>query len=149
MRGYVLTENGPALMEVEAPKPRPGEIQARVHAAALNRVDIAMARGHVHGGAGGLGNVLGVEWAGEVTALGDGVTCYEIGQRVMGSGSGAFAEFTVADAGRELRREKNEFCHGPAPVWLSLAIIAWAGPITDAINGTAMEVDYVRMYERK
>ena len=100
MRGYVLTENGPALMEVEAPKPRPGEIQARVHAAALNRVDIAMARGHVHGGAGGLGNVLGVEWAGEVTALGDGVTGYEIGQRVMGSGSGAFAEFTVADAGR-------------------------------------------------
>lgn len=100
MRGYVLTETGPSLMEVEAPKPRPGEIQARVRAAALNRVDIAMARGHVHGGAGGLGNVLGVEWAGEVTALGDGVEGFEIGQRVMASGSGTFAEYTVADAGR-------------------------------------------------
>ncbi len=100
MKAYVLTQDGPAMQEAETPKPRPGEIQARVHAAALNRVDIAMARGHVHGGAGGLGNVLGVEWAGEVTALGDGVTGYEIGQRVMGSGSGAFAEFTVADAGR-------------------------------------------------
>jgi beta-glucanase (GH16 family) len=51
--------------------------------------------------------------------------------------------------GRELRREKNEFCHSPAPVWLSLAIIPWGGPITDAIDGTKMEVDYVRIYERR
>ena len=28
--------------------------------------------------------------------------------------------------GKELRREKNAFCHSPAPVWLSLAIIAGA-----------------------
>jgi beta-glucanase (GH16 family) len=51
--------------------------------------------------------------------------------------------------GKELRREKNGFCHSPSPVWLSLAIIAWAGKITDAIDGTAMEVDYVRVYQRK
>jgi hypothetical protein len=51
--------------------------------------------------------------------------------------------------GKELRREKNEFCYSPAPVWLSLAIIAWAGNITDAIHGTAMEVDYVRIFEAK
>ncbi|MFO1015660.1 MAG: zinc-binding dehydrogenase [Caulobacteraceae bacterium] len=100
MRGYVLTETGPELKETAEPKPRPGEIKARVRAAALNRVDIAMSRGHVHGGAGGLGNVLGVEWAGEIVDLGEGVTGYEVGQRVMGSGSGTFAEFTVADAGR-------------------------------------------------
>jgi len=51
--------------------------------------------------------------------------------------------------GKELRREKNTFCHSPAPVWLSLAIIKWGGAITDAIDGTAMEVDYVRVYKRK
>ncbi len=51
--------------------------------------------------------------------------------------------------GREIRREKNEFCHSPAPVWLSLAIIPWAGKVTDAIDGTFMEVDYVRIYRRK
>jgi beta-glucanase (GH16 family) len=51
--------------------------------------------------------------------------------------------------GKELRREKNKFCHQPAPVWLSLAIIGWGGKITDAINGTFMEVDYVRIYQRK
>lgn len=51
--------------------------------------------------------------------------------------------------GKEIRREKNEFCHSPTPIWLSLAIIRWAGPVTDAIDGTAMEVDYVRVYKRR
>ena len=51
--------------------------------------------------------------------------------------------------GKEIRREKNEFCYSPAPVWLSLAIIPWAGKITDAIDKTQMEVDYVRVYQRK
>lgn len=51
--------------------------------------------------------------------------------------------------GKEIRREKNEFCYSPAPVWLSLAIIPWAGHVTDGINGTFMEVDYVRIYKRK
>lgn len=48
--------------------------------------------------------------------------------------------------GKEIRREKNEFCHSPAPVWLSLAIIGWGGEITDAIDGTFMEVDHVRIF---
>lgn len=51
--------------------------------------------------------------------------------------------------GKEIRRVKNDFCFSPASVWLSLAIIPWAGKITDAIDGTAMEVDYVRIYKKK
>ncbi|MEM1082988.1 MAG: family 16 glycosylhydrolase [Verrucomicrobiota bacterium] len=51
--------------------------------------------------------------------------------------------------GQELRREKNEFAHGPSPIWLSLAIISWSGEVTDAIDGTSMEVDYVRYYQKK
>jgi beta-glucanase (GH16 family) len=51
--------------------------------------------------------------------------------------------------GKEIRREKNAFCHSPAPIWLSLAIIPWAGKVTDAIDGTFMEVDYVRVFKRK
>jgi len=51
--------------------------------------------------------------------------------------------------GKEIRREKNQFCHSPAPVWLSLAIIPWAGKVTDAIDGTKMEVEYVRIYKRR
>jgi beta-glucanase (GH16 family) len=51
--------------------------------------------------------------------------------------------------GKEVRRVKNEFCYSPASVWLSLAVIPWGGKITDAIDGTAMEVDYVRIYRKK
>lgn len=51
--------------------------------------------------------------------------------------------------GREIRREDNTICHGESPVWLSLAIIEWAGAVTDDIDGKSMDVDYVRVYQRE
>ena len=51
--------------------------------------------------------------------------------------------------GEELRRQAHEICRGPAPVWLSLAIMNWAGPVTDAIDGQSMDVDYVRVWQRE
>ena len=51
--------------------------------------------------------------------------------------------------GREIRRETNEFCFSESPIWLSLAIISWSGPITDAIDGTSMKIDWVRYYQPK
>jgi beta-glucanase (GH16 family) len=51
--------------------------------------------------------------------------------------------------GKEIRREANSICHGEAPVWLSLAILDWAGPVTDAIDGTSMDVDYVRVFRQQ
>lgn len=50
---------------------------------------------------------------------------------------------------KEIRREKNLFCFSPAPILISLAILDWAGEITDKIDGTYMEIDYVRVYNRK
>lgn len=49
--------------------------------------------------------------------------------------------------GKEVRREKNEFSNYPAPVFLSSAVIHWAGPVTDQIDGTSMDVDYVRIWQ--
>lgn len=51
--------------------------------------------------------------------------------------------------GKELRREPNNFCYSETPIWLSLAIIKWSGPVTDAIDGKSMKVDYVRYYQKK
>ena len=51
--------------------------------------------------------------------------------------------------GKKIRRIKNEICHGESPVRLSLAIIRWAGPVTDAIDGKSMDVDWVRVWQRK
>lgn len=49
--------------------------------------------------------------------------------------------------GQEIRREKNTFCHTPCPVWLSEAIIKWGGAVSDTIDQTYMEVDYVKVYK--
>ena len=51
--------------------------------------------------------------------------------------------------GQEIRRIENSICHSEAPVWLSLAIIRWAGAVTDAIDGTSMDVDWVRVWQQK
>lgn len=50
--------------------------------------------------------------------------------------------------GKEVRRAKNDFCKSPVPILLSLAIINWAGEVTDKIDGTFMEIDYVKVYKR-
>jgi NADPH2:quinone reductase len=59
-----------------------------------------MTKGHVHGSAGGVGTVLGMEWAGEVAELGPDAKGVKIGDKIMGSGGAAFAEYTLADHGR-------------------------------------------------
>lgn len=46
------------------------------------------------------------------------------------------------------RVSRNEVCHGEVPVIFSTAILRWAGEITDALDGTSMDVGYVRVYER-
>jgi len=51
--------------------------------------------------------------------------------------------------GKEVDRRANDLCHWEAPVYLSLAIARFAGQVTDAIDGTVMEVDYVKVWQEK
>jgi NADPH2:quinone reductase len=75
-------------------------VLVRVRAAGLNRADLGVAAGHAHGPIGGAGTIVGLEFAGEVEAVGSGVKGVKAGDRVMCSGSGGYAEYAVADAGR-------------------------------------------------
>ncbi|HEX2851141.1 MAG TPA: zinc-binding dehydrogenase [Acidimicrobiales bacterium] len=102
MRAYVVGEHGPVLEEVDEPAVGPDDVLVKVHACALNRADLGMAAGRLHGRAGGAGAVLGMEWAGEVVDTGRRVTAVRRGERVMGSGAGAFAEYATSDRGRVL-----------------------------------------------
>ena len=102
MKALVLTDKGPAMRDLPEPKPEPGGVLVRVRANGLNRADLAMASGHMHGSRGGVGTVLGLEWAGEVVAVGEGVTGLSVGDRVMGSGGG-FAEYVATPMAHVLR----------------------------------------------
>jgi NADPH:quinone reductase len=100
MRAHVFTEDGPQLADVPMPALGPDDILVRVRACALNRADLAMARGVKHGGVGGPGQILGLEWAGEVMETARAVSEFAPGDRVMGSGAAAFAEYIAVDYGR-------------------------------------------------
>ena len=107
MKAYVYGANGASIAEVAKPAPKGTQVLVRVHACGLNRADLGMTKGHAHGAAGGVGTVLGMEWAGEVAELGPEARGVKIGDRIMGSGGAAFAEYTLADHGRLFRSPSN------------------------------------------
>jgi NADPH2:quinone reductase len=107
MKAYVYGASGAAITEVAKPSPKGTQVLVRVRACGLNRADLGMTKGHAHGGAGGAGTVLGMEWAGEIAEVGPDARGIKAGDRVMGSGSAAFAEYTLADHGRLFRTPSN------------------------------------------
>lgn len=100
MKAFVYGANGAEITDVAKPAPKAAQVLVRVRANGLNRADLGMTKGHAHGSAGGVGAVLGMEWAGEVAELGPDARGVKVGDRVMGSGAAAFAEYTLADHGR-------------------------------------------------
>src|SRR5437868_8418283 len=107
MKAYVFRSNGAAITDVAKPAPKGTQVLVRVHACGLNRADLGMTKGHAHGRAGGAGTVLGMEWAGEIAEVGPQAKGVKPGDRVMGSGGAAFAEYTLADHGRLFRTPSN------------------------------------------
>jgi NADPH2:quinone reductase len=107
MKAYVYGANGAEIAEIAKPAPKGTQVLVRVHACGLNRADLGMTKGHAHGSAGGVGTVLGMEWAGEIAELGPGAKGVKVGDKVMGSGAAAFAEFTLADHGRLYHTPSN------------------------------------------
>src|SRR3954465_4021014 len=100
MKAFIYGANGAEITDVAKPQPKGTQVLVRVRANGLNRADLGMTKGHAHGAAGGLGTVLGMEWAGEVAELGPDAKGVKVGDRVMGWGAAAFAEYTLADYGR-------------------------------------------------
>jgi NADPH2:quinone reductase len=107
MKAYVYGPNGAEITDVAKPSPKGAQVLVRVRACGLNRADLGMTKGHAHGGAGGVGTVLGMEWSGEIAELGPDAKGVKVGDKVMGSGAAAFAEYTLADHARLFRTPSN------------------------------------------
>ena len=91
MKAYVYGANGPAITDIAKPSPKGPQVLVHVRACGLNRADLGMTKGQAHGSAGGVGTVLGMEWAGEIAEIGPDAKGVKVGDRVMGSGSAALA----------------------------------------------------------
>jgi NADPH2:quinone reductase len=89
---------GCVLKEVPTPAPGPGEVQIKVRAAAVNFPDLLQTRGeYQHKPA--LPFIPGMEVSGEVSALGEGVTQFQVGDAVVGGARiGGFSEYAVTPA---------------------------------------------------
>jgi NADPH:quinone reductase len=120
MKAYVYGANGAEITDVAKPAPKGAQVLVRVHACGLNRADLGMTKGHAHGSAGGAGTVLGMEWSGEVAELGPDAKGVKVGDKIMGSGGAAFAEYTLADHGRLFRTPSNMNFEGAATLPVAL-----------------------------
>lgn len=102
MQAVVITEPGAPevlrVMDVPDPEPGPGEVRVRIAATAVNRADILQRQGHYAAPSGWPENIPGLEFAGEVDALGPNVSVWSVGDRVMGLlGGGGYAEHVVLE----------------------------------------------------
>jgi NADPH:quinone reductase len=97
MRAVVIREQEIVIEERPDPEPGAGEVLVRVHAAGLNGADMMQRRGLYPAPAGSPQDIPGMEFAGEVAALGAGAERFALGERVMAIvGGGAQAELCLA-----------------------------------------------------
>jgi NADPH:quinone reductase-like Zn-dependent oxidoreductase len=116
-----------AIEDLPAPAPGPGQALVRMRVRPINPSDLFAIRGQ-YGILPRLPATAGMEGAGVVEALGDGVTQLQVGQLVVPlSGGGTWQEYLVADAGALLpvppgldEREAAMLLVNPTTAWLLL-----------------------------
>jgi NADPH:quinone reductase-like Zn-dependent oxidoreductase len=134
MKAIVQHElGGPEVLRVEevpTPEPIPTEVQVRVRAAGVNPVDFKTRAGS------GMASVLGappftIGWdvCGEVTAVGRGVTRFEVGDEVFGMPwfprqAGAYAEYVTAPS-HHFERKPHAFSVEEAGALPLAGLTAW------------------------
>ncbi len=111
MRRIEITAfGGPEVLQLrEAPVPRPaaGELLVRVQAAGINRPDVMQRMGS-YPMPPGVTPIPGLEIAGEVVAVGDGVSRFRIGERICGlTEGGGYAEYCVVPATQALAQPRG------------------------------------------
>src|SRR5699024_9809572 len=102
MKAVILTEFGAPsvlkLAETERPAVGPHDILIKVKAAGVNRPDIIQRKGYYPAPKGEPQDILGLEVAGIVEAIGSNVTQWQVGDEVFSLiGGGGYAEYARVD----------------------------------------------------
>ena len=139
MKAAVLEEFGssPVLRSVERPAPGPGEVVVRVDASGVNPLDIKIAAGAAAHARVTPPMILGMDLAGVVTEVGEGVSRFQVGDEVygmtggIGSRPGSLAEYSAVDADL-LAAKPVRLSMAEAAALPLAAITAWEGLIDRA-----------------
>ena len=143
MKAYVLTRHGPPSVlcasEVPAPEPRSGEVRVRLRAIGLNFAEVLSRKG-LYGWAPKRPYIPGMEAAGEIEALGTGVTGRRLGEPVIvGAQHGCYAQQICIPVHQALPaipeftlHENAAFVVNYVTAWVSLMEMARLRP-TDAV----------------
>ena len=119
MRAVEITKPGgpDVLVAAERPRPTPsgGEVLIKVAAAGVNRPDVMQRMGH-YPPPPGITDIPGLEVAGVIEQIGDGVTGWRVGDSVCALvAGGGYAEYCVAPAPQCLPIPANvDFVHAAA-----------------------------------
>ena len=123
MRSYWIVPSaaGVAFEQRDVPRPDPkeGQLQVAVKATSFNRGEMIVSRG-AHAPAL---KTAGGDCAGEVAAVGPGVTGFAVGERVMGRCAGGFAEYATMDAREALRIPARLSWEQAAAIPLSFMVV--------------------------
>ena len=139
MKALVLERaNGPLrLLDVPTPAPGRGEVLVRIHASGVNPLDTKIRAGAAAHARHPLPAILGIDLAGVVEEVGDGVTTFQSGDQVygmtggVGGVPGSLAELAAVDA-RLLARKPTNLSMRQAAGLPLVAITAWEGLVDQA-----------------
>ncbi|MBN3857434.1 zinc-dependent alcohol dehydrogenase family protein [Paraburkholderia sp. Ac-20340] len=106
MKAALLAEANAPFTLTDVPRPRAGagEVLVRIHASAVNPLDTKIRRGAAGHARHPLPAILGIDTAGEVLEVGEGVSAFKPGDKVfgmtggVGGVQGSLAEFAAVDA---------------------------------------------------
>jgi NADPH:quinone reductase-like Zn-dependent oxidoreductase len=139
MQALVAEEKGRPmrLVQVSTPLPSPGQVLVRVTASGVNPLDAKILAGAAEHARQSLPAILGLDMAGVVVALGEGVTAFREGDAVFGMAGGvgghpgSLAEYMAADV-RLLAPKPVNLTMREAAAMPLVFITAWEGLVDRA-----------------
>ena len=144
MRAIVIRRpGGPEVLElatVPELAPARGEVRVRVRAAGVNRADLLQRMGQYKAPPDAPADIPGMEYAGEIDAVGDGVLGRAVGERVFGLvPGGAYAEQVLGPA-RAVAAMPAQLSFVEAASIPEAFITAWDAMVTQARLGAGERV---------